>query len=489
MDLRCTGVPQQLDDAGRGGAAHDGVIHQHDPLALDGAGHDVQLDADAVLALLLAALDKGAADVLIFNKADAVGNAALLRVAKGGVEAGVRHTDDHIGLHGVLLSQEAASLLAGLMHRAALDDAVGAGEIDELEDTHLAVGTAAVVFDGAQLTGLGVGDDDLAGLHVPQQGRAHGVQRAALAGKDVAAARQGADAERAITAGVTDRDKLSGRHDHEAVSAFEDVHRLADGDLDAAHPQAVAGDEVADDLGIGGTMEDGTLVFQLAAQLQSVGQIAVVAEGHSTPAMADDHGLGVGPDAAAGGSVADMAGGHMGRGLCQRAQHRRGEHLIDKAEVPVAVDDAVVVHGDAAALLSAMLQRVQGRVGGSGHILGAGTVIDAENAALFVKRVCKIRHYSSSISFCSFSSLAAICRAMAARSASSFAASASSPRARISAASQAAFFAPFRATVATGMPLGIWTVASRASRPSIAPPFIGMPMTGRVVFAAKAPAR
>ena len=90
-----TGVPQQLDDAGRGGAAHDGVIHQHDPLALDGAGHDVQLDADAVLALLLAALDKGAADVLIFNKADAVGNAALLRVAEGGVEAGVRHTDDH----------------------------------------------------------------------------------------------------------------------------------------------------------------------------------------------------------------------------------------------------------------------------------------------------------------------------------------------------------------------------------------------------------
>lgn len=86
VDFLCSGVPQQLDDAGRGGAAHDGVIHQHDPLALDGAGHGVQLDADAVLALLLAALDEGAADVLIFNKADAVGDAALLRVAKGGVE-------------------------------------------------------------------------------------------------------------------------------------------------------------------------------------------------------------------------------------------------------------------------------------------------------------------------------------------------------------------------------------------------------------------
>ena len=48
---------------------------------------------------------------------------------------------------------------------------------------------------------------------------------------------------------------------------------------------------------------------------------------------------------------------------------------------------------------------------------------------------------------------------------------------------------PFSATVATGNPLGICTVASRASRPSMAPPFIGMPTTGSVVLAAKAPAR
>ena len=41
-----------------------------------------------------------------YTHLDAVGDAALLRVAKGGVEAGVRHTDDHIGLHGVLLGQD-----------------------------------------------------------------------------------------------------------------------------------------------------------------------------------------------------------------------------------------------------------------------------------------------------------------------------------------------------------------------------------------------
>ncbi len=108
MDFLCTGIPQQLDDAGGGGAAHDGVIHQHDPLAPDGAGHDVQLDADAVLALLLAALDKGAADVFILDEADAVGDAALLRVAERRIQTGIRHADDHIGLHRVLLCQEPA---------------------------------------------------------------------------------------------------------------------------------------------------------------------------------------------------------------------------------------------------------------------------------------------------------------------------------------------------------------------------------------------
>ena len=45
------------------------------------------------------------------------------------------------------------------------------------------------------------------------------------------------------------------------------------------------------------------------------------------------------------------------------------------------------------------------------------------------------------------------------------------------------------ATVATGMPDGICTVESRASSPSRVELFTGMPMTGRVLAAARAPAR
>src|SRR5205085_7410091 len=54
---------------------------------------------------------------------------------------------------------------------------------------------------------------------------------------------------------------------------------------------------------------------------------------------------------------------------------------------------------------------------------------------------------------------------------------------------RAAFMAPSMATVATGMPRGIWTVAYRASMPFRAPPLSGTPTTGKVVLAATAPAR
>ena len=115
-----------------------------------------------------------------------------------------------------------------------------------------------MILDAAQLTGFCVCHQDLAGLHVPQQSGTGGIQCTALAGKYVAAAGQGADAQGPVAAGVTHCNELGSGHDHQTVGAFQHVHRLADGGLDAAHAQAVAGDQVADHLGIGGAVEDGT---------------------------------------------------------------------------------------------------------------------------------------------------------------------------------------------------------------------------------------
>ena len=64
-----------------------------------------------------------------------------------------------------------------------------------------------------------------------------------------------------------------------------------------------------------------------------------------------------------------------------------------------------------------------------------------------------------------------------------------SDSARIAAASSAAFSALPIATVATGMPRGIWTIESSESRPPRCCVGIGTPMTGSVVLAASMPGR
>ena len=129
-------------------------------------------------------------------------------------------------------------------------------------------------------------------------------------------------------------------------------------------------------------MEDGALHFQLLPELGGVGQVAVVTQGHGALVVLHHDGLGVGPDPAAGGGVADVARGHP-RPLGQGGQHLGGEYLADQAHVPVPMKDAVHIQGHAAALLAPVLEGIQGGEGGVDHIGTAGTVIDAENAAFF----------------------------------------------------------------------------------------------------------
>src|SRR5256885_1215786 len=66
-----------------------------------------------------------------------------------------------------------------------------------------------------------------------------------------------------------------------------------------------------------------------------------------------------------------------------------------------------------------------------------------------------------------------------------------SSRPRMAIARWAAFRAPASpiATVATGMPAGIWAMDNSASRPPSEPPDIGTPITGRTLQAATTPGR
>ena len=181
VDLFCPRLPQQIDDLAGGGAPDDGIVHHHDPSALHAALQGPQLDAHRLLPALLAGGDKGAADVTVFYQAYPVGNTGLLGVAHGGVQTGIRHADDHVGLHRVLLRQKAPRQAAGIMHGLTAEDRIRPGEVDIFKYAHVAAGALAVVPEGPHLALFH--HDDLTRVQLPLKFRPHGAQGAGFGGK------------------------------------------------------------------------------------------------------------------------------------------------------------------------------------------------------------------------------------------------------------------------------------------------------------------
>ena len=134
MHLCRTGVAHQIDDFGRGGAAHDRVINQNNALALKLAGVGVMFQLHAKVADLIGWLDKGTTDIMVTDNAKLKGNAAFFCVSKGRRHTGIGDWHDNIGVNGRLTGQFAANVFAHVINACAFDDAVGAGEIDMFEN-------------------------------------------------------------------------------------------------------------------------------------------------------------------------------------------------------------------------------------------------------------------------------------------------------------------------------------------------------------------
>src|SRR5690606_38709993 len=75
------------------------------------------------------------------------------------------------------------------------------------------------------------------------------------------------------------------------------------------------GQQLNDNLGVGGGLEDMAKLFVLAAKQAGVDQVAVVGDGDGAEAILAQQGLGIAELAAAGGGIADMADGCMARQL------------------------------------------------------------------------------------------------------------------------------------------------------------------------------
>ena len=144
-------------------------------------------------------------------------------------------------------------------------------------------------------------------------------------------------------------------------------------------------------------MEDGPLVLEPGPQPVHVHQIAVVDHRQRSLHILDGQGLGVLPRPSAGGGVAHMAHRH---GPIQALKGLPVEDLADQSHVLIKGLLPVIDGGDAASLLSPVLQGVQPVIGGLGT--APRRVIDAEHAALLVQahvrpgplqfRLCSVCH-------------------------------------------------------------------------------------------------
>ena len=326
MDFLCPSLPEQSHDLAAGGAPDDGVIDQDNPLSRylipDGAEFDFHL----VYPLALAGGNKGAPDILVFDKAQAKGNAGLLRVADGGVQSRIGHTHNQVCLHGVALCQQTTGVFSCFMDADAVDDGVGAGKIDVFKNA-APLGPAAAMGSVGMNTGF-VKGQDFSRKQIPLEFCAHSRQSAAFRSHNVKVFGGDAIAQGTEAVGIPGGNHLGRGHNHERKGTVQFVHGPADRHLDGSGLQSLLGDDVGDDLRIAGAVEDGASQLQGAAKLKGVAQVAVVGQGKLSFLMVDHNGLAVFPVVASGGAVAYVSDGHGSLG--KPAQNLPGKNIINR---------------------------------------------------------------------------------------------------------------------------------------------------------------
>ncbi len=115
-------------------------------------------------------------------------------------------------------------------------------------------------------------------------------------------------------------------------------------------------DQVQDDFGIAGGLEDRPFALQILAQLGRVGDVAVVRDREASFITSDREGLGVEQHGIAGSGVAGVADGKISPGRPPRTSgvKRSATWPMPHGKCKIAA----VTGGDARAFLAAMLKRV-----------------------------------------------------------------------------------------------------------------------------------
>ena len=318
-------------------------------------------------------LDEGAADVVVANQPHLHRQARLLRESDRRADARVGDGHDDVGSDRGFARQDPAEIGSNRVHAAAEDIAVRPGEVNVLEHTV----RQRLRRERPDRPEPAIADDEeLAGLDVAHVRRADQVEGARF-GADDPGVTEAAEGERPEARGVTRRDQpVLGQHG-ERIGAANLGDRLAQRLFDRCRLRP--GVEVQDDLGVAAGLKDGSIAHELVAELEGVDEVAVVAHGDLAVRAVDEEGLRVLEFAFARGRVAcvpdrDVTGKRLQRLFVER--FRNLPHRSRDAKL------LAVGGGNAGALLAAMLERVEAKVG---EIGGLRMSEDSKNTTLVFK--------------------------------------------------------------------------------------------------------
>src|SRR5712671_2673601 len=301
MDGAGSRAPDHLDDLDRGRAPHNRIVDEDDALTVKIGPARIMLQSNAEVANLIGRLDKGPSDVVVADDSELEGQPRFLGISKRRRDASIGNGDDDIRVDMALAREFDADAFARLVDAGPLDDAVGASKIDMLEDAETAVAVAERhhAADPARRD-----DDNFPGLDVALEFGADNVQRTRLRGQDPRIAQPTED-QRPHPEWVAHTDDLALRDRHQRIGALNLPQRIGqavdDGVLEAR------GNQMDDDLGVAGRLEQAAATHQLPAQLIGVCQIAVVADREPAELEIGEKRLHVAQRDLAGCRIANMA--------------------------------------------------------------------------------------------------------------------------------------------------------------------------------------
>ena len=217
MDFRCSCLSEQAHDAPTGGSSHDGIIDKDDAFAANIFFDDVEFDAYGLFPCTLCRNYETPPHVFVLEETYAVGNPAFTSKTEGGIQTGVRNSDDDIGLNGMFLRKESPRLQTRMVNGDPLNDRIRSSKVEVFEYAERGFPDA---MPSVAMQTCFIDRDDFATFYFPYESGSYGIQSAGFRGNHPIPFRCQTQAKGAESIGITKGDEAVRCHEQAGIRTF-----------------------------------------------------------------------------------------------------------------------------------------------------------------------------------------------------------------------------------------------------------------------------